>query len=86
MHRQRQMKRAKDHKAPKIGGTFEKLFKGRKYHLKIISTPSGIGYEVRGQIFRSPSAAAKSITKTAVNGWVFWHMESRQYRTGHFGQ
>jgi len=69
------MRRAKDHKAPKSGSTFEKIFKHRKYHLKIVSTPRGIGYEVCGQVFRSPSAAAKSITKTAVNGWAFWHMD-----------
>jgi hypothetical protein len=78
------MARAKDHKAPKIGSTFEKIFKDKKYHLNIVSTPSGIGYEVRGQIFKSPSAAAKSITKTAVNGWLFWHMETRPPRTGPF--
>jgi hypothetical protein len=69
------MTRAKDHKAPKIGSTFEKMFKQRKFQLNIVSTPSGTGYEVRGQVFRSPSGAAKSITKTSVNGWKFWHMD-----------
>jgi len=76
------MKRAKkDHKSPKIGSTFEKNFKGIKYRLKIVSTPSGIGYEVCGQVFSSPSTAAKSIAKTAANGWVFWHLEPRAHRT-----
>jgi hypothetical protein len=69
------MKRAKDHKVPKVGAKFEKTFKDKKYQLKIVSIPSGIGYEVGGQVFRSPSAAAKSIAKTAVNGWVFWRLD-----------
>jgi hypothetical protein len=47
-----------------ISAAFEKIVKHRKYHLKIVSTPGGIGYEVSGQIFRSPSTAAKSITNT----------------------
>ena len=70
------MKKAKDHKVPKVGAKFEKTFKDKKYQLKIVSTPRGIGYELGGQVFRSPSAAAKSITKMDVNGWVFWRLNT----------
>jgi Protein of unknown function (DUF2924) len=69
------MARAKDRKAPKVGVTFERTFNHKKYQLKVVSTPDGIGYDVGGQVFRSPSAAAKSITKISVNGWRFWHMD-----------
>ena len=54
----------------------------RFHHLKIVSTPGGIGYEVSGKIFRSPSTAAKSITNTAVNGWVFWRRDRGAGRKG----
>jgi hypothetical protein len=69
------MKIAKDHKVPKVGATFEKTFKDKKYRLKVVKTPIGIGYEVGGQVFKSASGAAKSIVKRAVNGWIFWHLD-----------
>jgi Protein of unknown function (DUF2924) len=69
------MPRAKVHRVPKVGAKFERTFKEERYRLKIVSTPGGIGYEVNGQVFRSPSAAAKSITSRAVNGWAFWDMD-----------
>jgi Protein of unknown function (DUF2924) len=69
------MTRAKEHTVPKVGAKFERTFKDRKYLLTVVRTPSGIGYEVGGQIFKSPSAAAKSIVETAVNGWKFWHLD-----------
>jgi hypothetical protein len=69
------MRRAKDHKVPKIGAKFERAYNNRKYRLTVVTTPSGIGYEVGGQVFRSPTAAAKSIVKRAVNGWEFWHLD-----------
>jgi hypothetical protein len=66
------MGRPKDRKPPKVGVTFVRTFNHRKYQLKVVSTPHGIGYDVGGQVFKSPSGAAKSITKTSINGWVFW--------------
>ena len=43
--------------------------------MTIVSTPSGIGYEVNGRVFQTPSGAAKSITRTEVNGWGFWRID-----------
>jgi hypothetical protein len=69
------MGRAKGHKVPKVGAKFQKTFKERKYRLTVVTIPNGIGYEVGGKVFKSPSAAARSIARTAVNGWKFWHLD-----------
>jgi len=41
----------------------------------VVEGRKGIEYKVGDSIYRNPSAAAKSVTKHAVNGWVFWHIE-----------
>jgi Protein of unknown function (DUF2924) len=57
---------------PRVGSEFVKKFKGKTYKLKIIKADSRIAYELGDTAFPSPSAAAKSITQTEVNGWAFW--------------
>lgn len=69
------MPKKKSHDVPKVGKTFSRVFKGKKYSMSVVKKGEGIGYEVGGKVFRSPSAAAKSVTSHAVNGWVFWHIE-----------
>jgi hypothetical protein len=71
------MPKKKEHNVPKVGTIWETTFKKRKYVMKVVSTRSGIGYEVGGRLFKSPSGAAQSITKTGANGWVFWKIEEK---------
>jgi hypothetical protein len=69
------MAKPKKHKTPPIGASFETIFNRKKYRLTVVSTPRGVCYEVEGRIFKSPSGAAKSITKNNVNGWKFWKLD-----------
>lgn len=43
-------------------------YKGKQY----AATVEGGGLTLNGKRFSSPSAAAMAITKSPVNGWVFW--------------
>lgn len=65
----------KAHSLPKVGDTFNRTFKQVQYTMKVVKEEKRIGYEVGNNVYRSPSAAAKSVTRTAVNGWKFWHIE-----------
>lgn len=67
----------KHHQTPKEGSVFERKFKGVTYKLEVVASPIGVAYKLGRTTFRTPTAAAKSITKTDVNGWVFWNLESR---------
>lgn len=60
---------------PKVGCEFEREFKSKIYKLRVIEIDGRIAYKLGGVVFPSPSAAAKSITKTEVNGWVFWRID-----------
>ncbi|MDI6711609.1 MAG: DUF4357 domain-containing protein [Anaerosomatales bacterium] len=40
--------------------------------LEVVQTPSGIGYKLDGEVFGSPSGAAKHLTGGSINGWEFW--------------
>jgi Restriction Enzyme Adenine Methylase Associated len=46
---------------------------GRR-HKAITATVLYAGIEVRGQVFKSPSGAARSITGKPVDGWNFWKL------------
>ena len=53
--------------------------KGTEHRCEVVETPEGVRYQVdRGEIFRSPSSAAKHVTGGAVNGWVFWSVEGTE--------
>lgn len=69
------MPKAKQRPTPKIGSEFVREYKGKTYTLKVVRTESGVGYELRGTVFSSASTAAKSITKTEINGWKFWKID-----------
>ena len=32
------------------------------------------GISLRGEVYASPSGAARSLTRTAVDGWTFWRL------------
>ena len=60
---------------PRVGCEFVTRFKGKTYKLKVIKADGKVAYELGDTAFPSPSAAAKSITKTEVNGWRFWKID-----------
>jgi hypothetical protein len=60
---------------PRAGCEFVKKFRGKTYKLIVIKAGSRIAYELGDTAFPSPSAAAKSLTKTEVNGWKFWKID-----------
>ena len=68
----------KARKVPRIGSKFTKHFKGKEFHMTVVKTHSGIGFKVSNNVYNSPSAAAKSITKKEVNGWVFWKIDNNR--------
>lgn len=62
-------------KTPPVGSIFKRDFAGKQHTLKVMNSPSGIIYELDGRIFKTPTAAAKSLTKYEVNGWKFWNIK-----------
>ncbi len=50
------------------GTEFRATYRGRTYHAIV----EGGQLVVGGERFTSPSKAAGAITKTSVNGWMFW--------------
>ena len=66
------MPRLKKRRSPSVGSKYTKRFKGKLYEMVVSRVGGGIGYSVSGKTYKSPSAAAKSITKMEVNGWRFW--------------
>lgn len=60
---------------PKIGHIFETNHKGTVVRMTVIKDGKGIAYQVGSEVFRTPSAAGRYVTKGEVNGWRFWHME-----------
>lgn len=73
------MKKAK-HVTPAIGSTFEHRYKGTLYTMTVVESDSGVGYEVDGEVYRSPTAAAKAVVGVDqfVNGRKFWKLDKLQ--------
>lgn len=71
------MPKRKKRELPKVGSTFERKFRRKTYQLKTVGAPGGVAYELAGKTFKTPTAAAKSIVKHEINGWVFWKMDAR---------
>jgi hypothetical protein len=65
------------HEVPKTGSSFRHRYKGTLYIMTVVSSGDGVGYEVLGTVYRSPTAAAKSIVgkDTPTNGRAFWSMD-----------
>lgn len=61
--------------APTIGTVFEKQYKGKLHKLKVAQHKDKVLYQLGKELFPSPSAAAKSLTHTEVNGWKFWGID-----------
>jgi hypothetical protein len=68
------MPTAKQRATPKVGTEFSKKYKHKLYKLKVVKAQGGVAYDLNGVAYKSPSSAAKSLTKAEVNGWRFWKM------------
>lgn len=60
---------------PKLGSKFSRNWQGITYEMTIVSEEGIIQYKVNDKLFKSPTAAAKHITKQEVNGWRFWKVK-----------
>ena len=69
------MPERKPRKLPKPGSTFKRDYHGETYSLSVVEQKGRVLYRLQGETFNSPTAAAKSLTKYAVNGWAFWKMD-----------
>ena len=69
------MPKRKVRSPPKIGAVFEKAYHEKIYTLTVVSEGQRIGFKVGKTIYPSPTAAAKAIVKSEVNGWRFWDMD-----------
>lgn len=65
----------KNHKLPRVGSSFERKFRGKVFRMEVIRKKDKLMYRVSETDYSSPSAAAKSITGSEINGWKFWSME-----------
>jgi len=62
---------------PQVGTKYYKKFKDKHYTAEIIRDDKDKNVrliEMNGKRYRTMSAAAKVITKDAVNGWRFWKL------------
>ena len=65
---------------PKVGDRLSATYKGSAHVATVVAVDRSAGHvhvRVGSELFRSLSAAAKSITGNWVNGWVFWGLEER---------
>jgi hypothetical protein len=67
-------------KPPEVGRKFTQKFKDKVVTMTVVKTDEGIGYEVKGEVFRSPSMAAKHVSGHEANGYEYWRMEPRRPR------
>lgn len=65
------------HKTPAVGSEFTRKYKGKIHKMTVVKRSEGIAYKVENGTYNTPSAAAKSVTKSAINGWFFWGIEKR---------
>jgi len=67
----------KVHKTPAIGAKFQHRYMGTLYTMTVVEVDGGIGYELLGKVYRSPTAAAKALVgpNQPTNGRSFWHMD-----------
>jgi hypothetical protein len=68
------MRKLKKRQIPQVGKTFSRYYKGVQYEMVVVKIGDNIGYKVDNIIYSSLSGAAKSITKSEINGWKFWRV------------
>jgi len=62
---------------PVVGTICSRTHKGKTHKMTVVRMSDGVGYKIGKEVFKTPTAAAKSITKTEVNGWVFWGLDKK---------
>jgi hypothetical protein len=61
---------------PPIGSVFHHKYKGEIYTLTVIEKHGAIKYEILGENFDSPTAAAKRVVGNQfINGRRFWRID-----------
>lgn len=66
------MVKRKQRKEPPVGSKFQRVYKHNCFTLEVVRHQGRISYKVKDTAYSSPSAAAKAVTNSSVNGWVFW--------------
>jgi len=69
------MPQRKEHAMPKNNASYVHNYKGQRYTLTVRIENGAPFYYVNKASFKTPTAAAKSITGKEVNGWKFWHID-----------
>lgn len=69
------MPKHKKRTPPKVGTTFKKKYKGFYHTMKVVKKTENVSYMVAGVTYKTPTAAAVSITKAKTNGWKFWRID-----------
>jgi len=65
----------KQRETPCDGSKFKRAYKGKLYTLSVVNNKDLVAYKLNGVTYPTPSAAAKSVVKTEVNGWRFWRID-----------
>ena len=67
----------KPHITPAVGTKFQHRYMGTLYTMTVVQVDDGVGYELLGTVYRSPTAAAKALVgkNQPTNGRAFWHMD-----------
>jgi len=68
------MPKRRPYKLPPVGTVFQRTFRGKLHTMRVVNDRGKTAFQVSGRVFGSPSAAAKHITKSEVNGWRFWYI------------
>jgi hypothetical protein len=66
-------KPVRDPAAPKVGTVLARDYKGHRITVRVIDG----GYEWRGQVFKSLSAAAKAVTGSHCSGMAFFGLAKK---------
>jgi len=62
----------KKHLNPTPGTSYTKKYKGKAYTMRVVKEGGRVGYSVGGVTYKTPTAAATSVSTSPTNGWTFW--------------
>jgi len=67
----------KEHGMPPPGSVYKRNYKGKLVSMQVVKGKDRVFFRVNDRDYESPSGAAKAVTETSVNGWLFWGIEGR---------
>jgi Protein of unknown function (DUF2924) len=67
---------APDRRLPLPGAILSRPYKGQQLHVTVLQS----GFAYQGKVFASLSAVAKAITGSHCNGYLFFHLATRETR------